>query len=128
MVPETETRSGLLLEQRAWRGVRLCAKSRIRKAGVNDREFYVEIGYHYPRKQFFVEVQYTYLEPGKGACDFPEEKGTYGGIEHFGPSVDECIAWIEKEFGVKVTIEGEKFAQEAIWLQELRKERRGESR
>ena len=123
MATGTETRGSLVLEQRAWRGVRLCAKTHIRKAGVDDRDFYVEIGYHYPRKRFYVEVQYTYLEAGKGACDFPEEKGTYGGIEHFDPSVDECIAWIEKEFDVKVIVEGEKIAQETRWLDEIRKER-----
>ncbi len=119
----------LVLEQRAWRGVRLCARSHIRKLRVTDREFYVEIGYHYPRKQFYVEVAYTYLEPGNGACDFLDEKGTYGGIEHFGPDVDECIAWIEKEFEVEVAIEGPKIAHEAEWLRELRKgEARRESR
>lgn len=121
---KTETSGSLVLEQRAWRGVRLSAKSHIRKPDITDREFYVEISYHYPRKQFYVEVQYTYLVAGKGACDFPTERGTYGGIEHFGPSVDDCIAWIEKEFNVKVTVEGEKIAQEASWLRELKGERK----
>jgi hypothetical protein len=124
LATETETRGSLVLEQRAWRGVRLCAKTHIRKAGVDDRDFYVEIGYHYPRKRFCVEVQYTYLEAGKGACDFATERGTYSGIEHFGPSVDECIAWIEKEFNVKITVEGEKVAQEVTWLQEVRGEQK----
>ena len=112
----------LTLEQRAWRGVRLCAKSKIRKPAVCDREFYLEIGYHYPRKQFCVEVQYTYLMPGKGACDFPNERGTYGGIDFFGSSVEDCIAWIEKEFDVKVIVDGPKVAQETEWLRDLRKD------
>jgi hypothetical protein len=118
---ETQERI-LTLEQRAWKGVRLCAKSHIQKPGVADREFYIEIGYHYPRKQFCVEVDYTYLVPGKGACDFPTERGTYGGLDFFGDSVDDCIAWIEKELNVKVAVDGLKIAQEAEWLRELRKE------
>jgi hypothetical protein len=126
LATETERRGSLVLEQRAWRGVRLCAKTHIRKAGVDDRDFYVEIGYHYPRKQFYVEVDYTYLEPGNGACDFPTERGTYGGTEHFALSVDECIRWIEVEFDVKVILEGPKIAQEAEWLRELRKEEKVE--
>lgn len=117
---ETQERV-LTLEQRAWKGIRLCARSHICKPGVTDREFYVEIGYHYPRKQFCVEVQYTYLVPGKGACDFPTERGTYGGIEHFGCSVEECVAWIEREFNVKVTLDGPQIAQETEWLRDLRK-------
>ena len=117
---ETQERA-LTLEQRAWKGIRLCARSHICKPGVTDREFYVEIGYHYPRKQFCVEVQYTYLVPGKGVCDFPTERGTYGGIEHFGASVEECVAWIEREFNVKVTLDGPQIAQETEWLRDLRK-------
>lgn len=118
---ETQERI-LTLEQRAWKGVRLRAKSHIRKPGVTDREFYIEIGYHYPRKQFYVEVDYTYLVPGKGACDFPTERGTYGGPDFFSDSVDDCIAWIEKEFNVKVKVDGPKIAQQTEWLRDLRKD------
>jgi len=95
-------------------GVRLCAKSHIRKPDVTDREYYVEIGYHYPKKRFYVEVAYTYLD----------ERGTYAGMEHFATSIDECIAWIEKEFNVKVTVDGPKIAQEAEWLRELNLEKK----
>jgi len=109
-------------------GVRLCAKSHIRKPDVTDREYYVEIGYHYPRKRFYVEVAYIYLAPGKGACDFPDERGTYAGMEHFASSIDECIAWIEKEFNVKVTVDGPKIAQEAEWLLELNLEKKKRGR
>jgi hypothetical protein len=125
---KTETSHSLVLEQRAWRGIRLCAKQHVRKPGVHDREYYLEIGYHSPRKQFYVDVSYTYLEPGKGACDFPDERGTYGSIEHYALSVVECTRWIEVEFDVKVIVEGPKIAQEAEWLHELRKEEKVELR
>ena len=100
--PESGTKNDLVLEQRAWAGVRLCAKDHITKANVSDRDYYVEIGYHHPRKKFFVEVAYTYRDA---------KKGTYGGIEFFGDSVDGCVSWIEHEFGVNISIEGEKIAQ-----------------
>ena len=105
----SEQVSVLVLEQRAWRGIRLCAKSHVKKTGVDDRDFYVEIGYHYPKRQFYVEVSYTYYD---------WRKGTYGSPEYYAQSVEDCIAWIEKQFNVKVTIEGEKIAQEQSWLQE----------
>jgi hypothetical protein len=103
----------LVLEQRAWRGIRLEAKTRVLKEGVTDRDFHLSIGYHVPMNKCFVHVEYCRESKRPG---WPRE--CYGGIDFYAynkgenvTGVDQCIAWIEREFNVKVEVEGEKIAQ-----------------
>lgn len=106
-----------MLEQRAWKGVRLEATEQVLRPNVKDRDYHLSIWYHVPKKRCFVSIEYTYFAKNLGIKRW-KEMGTYGGPEYFAETegesekgVDECIAWIQREFEVIVEIQGEKIAK-----------------
>ena len=61
---------------------------------IGDSEFVFEISYHYPRKQYYVDVSET-KDYGKGF------KETYGKMEFFADTLDDCFKWVEENYKVE---------------------------
>lgn len=62
---------------------------------VDKSEIVFEIYHHYVIAQYYVDVNRT-KDYGRGC------KETYGRMEFFGATLEECFSWIEKTYKVKI--------------------------
>jgi len=79
-------------ENRAWKGTRLASLNSIIR---DNKRYCFEIGFHFPKKQYYVEVEYTYFRR--------KYQDTYGKAEYFNESIGNCLKWVENNFKVKTT-------------------------
>lgn len=84
------------MENRASTGTRLVTIDKIYGTYQGEPVYYTfEIGYHFPKKKYYVEEAYTYRKAGKGS---------YGGTVFLSDTIKECINYIQNKHKVRIVL------------------------